>query len=182
RHMMETLRRLMDFHGPEAKGIVWEHNTHIGDARATSMRQAGMINIGQLAREEYGLNRVYLCGFGCYEGSVVAGEEWGAPHEVMPVPEAREGSIEHLLHRESTQSRYLLFNTEDIRALYDQSVQHRAIGVVYDPDRERYGNYVPTVMAERYDAFIFIDRTEALHPLHTHDAANKIPDTYPFGL
>ncbi|TCZ68269.1 erythromycin esterase family protein [Flaviaesturariibacter aridisoli] len=182
RHMMETLRRLMDFHGPEAKGIVWEHNTHIGDARATSMRQAGMINIGQLAREEYGLNRVYLCGFGCYEGSVVAGEEWGAPHEVMPVPEAREGSIEHWLHRESTQSRYLLFNTEDIRALYDQSVQHRAIGVVYDPDRERYGNYVPTVMAERYDAFIFIDRTEALHPLHTHDAANKIPDTYPFGL
>ncbi|RYY89962.1 MAG: erythromycin esterase family protein, partial [Chitinophagaceae bacterium] len=61
-------------------------------------------------------------------------------------------------------------------------IHHRAIGVVYDPDRERYGNYVPSVMASRYDAFIFIDRTTALHPLHTSDAANKIPETYPFGV
>ncbi|RYY88049.1 MAG: erythromycin esterase family protein, partial [Chitinophagaceae bacterium] len=161
RHMMETLQRLMNFHGNGAKGIVWEHNTHIGDARATSMRQAAMINVGQLAREAYGVNKVYLCGLGSYEGTVIAGEEWGAPHEVMPVPEAREGSIEHQLHRESTQTRYLLFNTEDIRSLYDSSIHHRAIGVVYDPDRERYGNYVPSVMASRYDAFIFIDRTTA---------------------
>ena len=182
RHMMETLRRLMSFHGREAKGIVWEHNTHIGDARATSMRQAGMINIGQLAREEYGVNRVYLCGFGSYQGTVIAGEEWGAPHEEMVVPEAREGSIEHRLHHESTRTRYLLFNGEDSRSLYDKSIHHRAIGVVYDPDRERYGNYVPSVMALRYDAFIYIDQTQALHPLNTQEAADKIPETYPFGL
>jgi erythromycin esterase len=181
-HMMETLRRLMDFHGKTAKGIVWEHNTHIGDARATSMRQAGMINIGQLAREEYGVNKVYLAGFGSYEGTVIAGEEWGAPMQTMVVPSAREGSIEYTLHRESRQNRYLLFNTEDIQRQYETSVHHRAIGVVYDPDRERYGNYVPTVMSSRYDAFIFIDRTQALHPLNTRESNVKIPETYPFGV
>ncbi|GAB4091577.1 erythromycin esterase family protein [Flaviaesturariibacter terrae] len=181
-HMMETLQRLLQFHGTSARGIVWEHNTHIGDARATSMRQAGMVNIGQLAREEWGVDKVYLCGFGCYDGSVIAGEEWGAPHEEMDVPEARDGSIEQLLHFESPHSRYLLFREEKPQSRYRQSVPHRAIGVVYDPSRERFGNYVPSVMAERYDAFLYIDRTQALHPMHGPGSAVKIPDTWPFGL
>jgi len=181
-HMMETLDRLMKFHGKGAKGIVWEHNTHIGDARATDMRRAGMVNIGQLAREQYGINQVYLVGFGSYQGSVIAGEEWGAPMEEMNVPEAREGSVEYLLHHESTQDRYLLFNSEDIRKQYDESIRHRAIGVVYDPDRERYGNYVPSVMASRYDAFVYLDQTSALHPLHLAPNTEKVPETYPFNF
>jgi erythromycin esterase len=179
-HMMETLDRLLKFHGEGSKGIAWEHNTHIGDARATDMKRAGMVNIGQLAREQYGVSQVYLVGFGSYQGTVIAGEAWGAPMRVMNVPEAREGSVEHVLHRESTKNRYLLFNTEDIRALYEDSIRHRAIGVVYNPDRERYGNYVPSVMANRYDAFIYLDQTSALHPLHLKPHSEKIPETYPF--
>ena len=181
-HMMETLDRLMNFHGAGAKGIVWEHNTHIGDARATNMHRSGMVNIGQLAREQYGINKVYLVGFGSYEGTVIAGEEWGALMEEMEVPKAREGSIEYILHRERPQDRYLLFNTGTGEKLYDEQVHHRAIGVVYNPDRERYGNYVPSVMARRYDAFMYLDRTSALHPLHMQPHAEKMPDTYPFGF
>jgi erythromycin esterase-like protein len=181
-HMMETLDRLLTFHGTGSKGIVWEHNTHIGDARATDMKRAGMVNIGQLAREQYGINQVYLAGFGSYRGSVIAGEVWGAPMKVMEVPEAREGSVEHQLHLESSQSRYLLFNTDDMREMYDSSIRHRAIGVVYNPHREKYGNYVPSVMANRYDAFIYLDETTALHPLHLKFHAEKIPDTYPFNF
>src|SRR5438270_10296668 len=109
RHMMETLDRLIQFHGKGAKAIVWEHNTHIGDARATSMKRAGMVNIGQLAREQYGINKVYLAGFATYQGSVIAGEEWGAPMQEMEVPPARVGSIEDVLHKESSQDRYLIF-------------------------------------------------------------------------
>jgi len=180
-HMMETLDRLLKFHGNNSKAIVWEHNTHIGDARATDMKRAGMINIGQLAREQYGINEVYLVGFGTYQGTVIAADAWGAPMQELKVPRAREGSIEYLLHMEHTGNRYLLFNTEDIQQKFESSIRHRAIGVVYDPARERYGNYVASKLSQRYDAFIFIDETKALHPLHMkpHDA--KMPDTYPFG-
>lgn len=182
KHMMETLSRLMTFHGAGAKGIVWEHNTHIGDARATDMKRGGMVNIGQLAREQYGDDAVYLLGFGSYEGTVIAGEEWGAPMKEMEVPEAREGSVEETLHNESKQNRYLLFNTEDIRKKYGESIRHRAIGVVYNPHREKYGNYVPSVMSRRYDGFVYLDKTTALHPLHLKTDKGKIPETYPFSF
>jgi erythromycin esterase-like protein len=182
RHMMETLHRLRVFHGEMAKAIVWEHNTHIGDARATDMKRGGMVNIGQLAREQYGINNVYLVGFGCYQGSVIAGEAWGALMEEMEVPGAREGSIEYQLHKENPRDHYLLFNTSDMQRKYDTSIRHRAIGVVYNPERERHGNYVPSVMSQRYDAFVFLDTTRALHPLHLKPNDVKVPETYPFGF
>ena len=72
-HMMETLDRLLKFHGKGAKGIVWEHNTHIGDARYTDMADAGEINVGQLVRERHKREGVVLVGFGSYRGSVIAG-------------------------------------------------------------------------------------------------------------
>ncbi len=182
RHMMETLDRLMQFHGMKVKAIVWEHNTHIGDARATDMKRAGMVNIGQLAREEYGINEVYLVGFGSYSGTVIAGNEWGAPMQEMEVPPAREGSIEYNLHREMGANAYLLFNTEEMQKKYRESIRHRAIGVVYNPAHERHGNYVPSEMSKRYDAFVFLDQTRALHPLHMKPHHEKMPDTYPFGV
>ena len=178
RHMMETLDRLMKFHGKKAKGIVWEHNTHIGDARATGMSKAGMVNIGELAREEYGENNVYLAGFASYHGSVIAGEEWGAPMEVMEVPEAQKGSIEYRLHQQSEKDRYILFNKE-IPEEYFEKIGHRAIGVVYDPAMEKYGNYVPSLLPQRYDALIYIDETKALHPLALHVDRRKVPETFP---
>jgi erythromycin esterase len=181
RHMMDTLDRLMRFHGTEAKGIVWEHNTHIGDARATDMADAGMVNIGQLARDHYGTENVYLTGFGSYSGAVIAGDDWGAPMREMEVPDAREGSIEALLHEEAAGDVFLLMNEEHDKR-YRSKIRHRAIGVVYHPEREKWGNYVPSVLSNRYDAFIFINRTSALHPLHLQPHDVKMPETYPFGL
>jgi erythromycin esterase-like protein len=181
RHMMETLNRLLTFHGPPSKGIVWEHNTHIGDARATDMVHTGMVNIGQLAREEYGDAQVYLTGFASYKGKVIAGEEWGAPMEEMEVPPAKEKSIEETLHREWGKNGYLLMS-EESDPRYLERIAHRAIGVVYDPEREWRGNYVPSVLTERYDAFIFLDETRAVHPLHFKPHDEKTPDTYPFGF
>jgi erythromycin esterase-like protein len=180
-HMTDTLKRLMEFHGDEAKGIVWEHNTHIGDARATGMSRAGLINIGQLAREEYGESNVYLAGFASFKGTVIAGKEWGARMKVFQMPEARNSSIEYILHVAGNENRYILFSeTED--ALYNKPVNHRAIGVVYDPSADKYANYVPSVLSERYNALIYLDKTTALHPLHLYDDPDKIPATYPFAI
>lgn len=182
RHMMETLDRLLTLHGPKSKAIVWEHNTHIGDARATDMARGGLVNTGQLARERYGKDQVRLVGFGSYTGSVIAGDSWGARMEKMPVPPAREGSWENLLHEQSATDRYFLskdlINSQRLR----RAIPHRAIGVVYHPERERYGNYVPSIIPERYDAFVFHDKTKALHPLHISGSEGKVPETYPWNV
>jgi len=146
------------------------------------MKRNGMVNIGQLAREAWGIENVYLVGFGSYKGSVIAGDAWGAPMEKLSVPEAKKDSVEARLHAESTQNRYLLFSDESTRQLFQKPIPHRAIGVVYNPEHERFGNYVPSTMAERYNAFIYIDETKALHPLHLRPDGHKMPETYPFGV
>ncbi|TLS36725.1 erythromycin esterase family protein [Pseudalkalibacillus caeni] len=162
-HMVEALNRLMDFHGKDAKAIVWEHNTHIGDARATDMKEEGMVNVGQLIRENEGQENVFAIGFGTHRGTVIAGSEWGAPMEKMMVPPAMSGSWEDLMHLAGEEDKMLLLGQNSTS--YKETVGHRAIGVVYNPDYERYGNYVPSVMASRYDAFIYHDQTNALNPL-----------------
>jgi len=184
RHMVATLDRLMRHHGDQAKAIVWEHNTHIGDARFTDMADDGTINVGQLVRESHGEEGVVLVGFGSYHGSVIAGEEWEAPMERMEVPAGRPGSWEEVLHRIGAEDRLLLLD----EARFDEDCLeergNRAIGVVYQPDYERYGNYVPTVLPLRYDAFLFLDETHALQPLHDVKPREKgeVPETYPTGV
>jgi len=180
RHMTETLERLMRHHGPDARGIVWEHNTHIGDARFTDMAGDGMVNIGQLVREAHADEGVFLIGFGSYQGSVIAGMEWEAPMERMRVPPAREGSWEEVLHDLDAEDKLLLFEDDHASPALLRERGHRAIGVVYHPEYEQYGNYVPTVLPRRYDAFLYLDETEALHPLHMpvrHEGEG--PETYP---
>lgn len=179
-HMMETLNRLYEFYGPDAKAIIWEHNTHIGDARFTDMEKAGMINTGQLAREQRGDKDVVLVGFGSYIGAVIAGKYWGAEMEKMHVPAARDKSIEKVLHDESTENRLLIFDRHNEKERFGKVMPHRAIGVVYNPEQEKYGNYVPSTVNARYDAFIYIDRTMALHPLHIKPSGQQVPETYPF--
>jgi erythromycin esterase-like protein len=184
RHMVETLERLVRHHRPGAKAIVWEHNTHIGDARFTDMADDGMVNVGQLVRERHGGEGVVLAGFGSYQGSVIAGSVWEAPMERMDVPPARPDSWEDVLHRTGTSDRLLLL--DGLRD-HDGSLAergHRAIGVVYHPEYERFGNYVPTVLPRRYDAFLFLDETQALHPLHEVQAheGSEVPETYPSGV
>lgn len=167
-HMADTVDRLTAHLGPSAKGVVWAHNTHVGDARATSMRQAGLLNLGQLLRERHGEDDVLLVGMASYAGEVVAAQQWGAPEERMPVPPAHEGSHEGLLHRALAEPAMLDFGETRDDAWLTHLTGHRAIGVVYDPRREE-GNYVPTVMGRRYDALIWLEETQALRPLH-HEA------------
>jgi erythromycin esterase-like protein len=183
RHMVQTLERLVRHHGPGTKAIVWEHNTHIGDARFTDMADDDMVNVGQLVRERQGDGGVVLVGLGAHRGSVIAGREWAAPIERLTVPPGRAGSWEDVLHRVGPDNKLLLLaGADQTRELLLQS-GHRAIGVVYHPEYEQYGNYVPTVLPRRYDAFLYFDETEALHPLHVPVRADaEVPETYPAGV
>jgi len=183
RHMADTLDRLLQFHGHESKVIVWAHNTHIGDASATDMINEGMFNIGELARTQYGNNEVLLVGFGSYKGTVLAGKSWGAPMQKMSVPEARSGSWEYLLRKAGEENKLLImdeFMRNDV--MMENHIGHRAIGVVYNDRYEQYGNYVPSILPLRYDAFIYLDETHSLYPLHVHPDGKQMPETFPFGV
>jgi erythromycin esterase len=185
RHMVETLNRLVHHFGPTTKAIVWEHNTHIGDARFTDMSTAGMVNVGQLVREAHDEEGVVLVGFGTHRGTVIAAEEWGAPMERLRVPAARTGSFEDAMFEAGVGDALLLFDGSDSGGVVglDEPIGHRAIGVVYDPDRERWGNYVTTIVPGRYDAFLYIDETRAVDPLHMPVKVDgEVPETYPSGI
>ncbi|MEV4493004.1 erythromycin esterase family protein [Micromonospora coxensis] len=180
-HMADTLDRLLEHYGPGARGIVWAHNTHVGDARATDMADDGMVNIGQLARERLGPDEVVLVGFGSYRGTVIAAPRWGSPAEAMVVPPAREGSLERRLHELMPERAVLVLGGPDQPEWATGPLDHRAIGVVYDPSFESWGNYVPTRLADRYDAFIWCDETTALHPLPALTELGEM-ETYPAGV
>jgi erythromycin esterase len=182
-HMVETLERLMAHHGPGAKALVWEHNTHIGDARATDMVRTGMLNVGQIVRERWDREGVVLVGFGSHHGSVIAATQWDAPMERMPVPIAREGSWEDILHLASASNQLLILTGSVVPHTLHESRGHRAIGVVYDPAYEAFGNYVPSVLPRRYDAFLYLDVTRAVHPLHLAPREEaEPPETFPSGV
>ena len=183
RHMTETLERLMRHHGPHAKAIVWEHNTHIGDARYTDMADADMVNVGQLVREGHAVEDVVLVGFGSHRGEVIAADEWDAPMRRLEVPAARPGSWEDVLHQAGAGDRLLIFPAAERSPALLQPRGHRAIGVVYHPAYEEYSNYVPTVLPRRYDAFLYLDETHALHPLHLPVREDgEVPETFPSGV
>jgi erythromycin esterase len=185
-----------------SKSIVWAHNTHVGDARQTDMAAAKMINLGQLVREHASEQNVIIVGFGTYKGTVIAAKEWGEKMERMNVPPAVEGSWDNLIHKRTNGTNSILLfrgesdqrnNAEELIALHskesikDDNIKRkkgqRAIGVVYHPEYEKYGNYVPTTLAKRYDAFLYIDETHALSPLHMPEIHEKeLPETFPTGL
>jgi erythromycin esterase len=184
RHMAETLERLLSHHGRGAKAIVWEHNTHIGDARYTDMADDGMVNVGHLAREKYGEYDTVLVGFGTNRGTVIAGDAWDAPWQEMRVPPAREDTWEDVLHRAIASDGLMVFPT-DVSVEMSSWRGHRAIGVVYRPQYERYGNYVPTILPRRYDAFMYVDQTTGVRPLFRPTDAEmteEAPETFPTGV
>lgn len=182
KHMTNTLDRLMDFHGPKAKTIVWAHNTHIGDARATDMANSGMTNIGEMITKKHKADNVIKIGFGSYSGEVIAGSEWGAAMKKTSVPKGIQYSWEYLLHKAGHNNKLLLMDSFKNSSLSARLIDHRAIGVVYNPEHELYGNYVPSNLIGRYDAFIYIDKTSALHPLHIKPDGHQVPETYPWGV
>lgn len=163
-HMTETISMLLNQYQPGAKIIVWEHNTHVGDARATEMAGAGMVNVGQLVRERYGSENTYIVGFGTYRGKVIAAPRWGVPLQSMNVPKAIRNSWEWLLHHTEPDDKIILLKYLEDLEFFKKPIGHRAIGVVYNPNFDE-GNYVPSVLPERYNAFIFIDETTALVPI-----------------
>jgi erythromycin esterase-like protein len=181
-HMVETLERLMKLHGPGAKAIVWEHNTHVGDARFTDMINRGEYNVGQIVREGHPKDDVVLVGFSTHRGTVVAGQEWDAPMERMIVPPARPGSVEDALHQVSGRDLLVIFGEPSAHPALLEPRGHRAIGVVYHPRFERFGNYVPTILPCRYDALLHIEETHALAPLHAERPDTRFPETYPTGM
>lgn len=181
-HMMHPLDDLLAHHGPDSKAIVWAHNTHIGDARATSMARGGMFNLGQLAREHYGEDQVALVGFGTYQGSVIAARSWGAPMQSMPVPPAPNDSWEHAFHLASSRNQLLICDQVSSNSAVQSPRGHRAIGVVYQPATDAFQNYVLTVLPQRYDAFLYFDQTTALRPLHIPTDLHEVPETYPWGV
>ncbi|XRQ14188.1 erythromycin esterase family protein [Actinomadura welshii] len=189
-HMADTLDRLMDFHGSGAlpgKAVVWAHNTHVGDARATDMADAGMVNLGQLARERHsrdgrGRDEVVLIGFAGGPGEVVAAPRWGGPMEIMSVPPPVQGSLEAVLaESELHRGMFIVPPERDKPHFLTDTLGHRAIGVVYDPDRDRR-QYVPTRLADRYDALCWFRSTSALEPLHLEAARRGELETLPSGV
>jgi protein-L-isoaspartate(D-aspartate) O-methyltransferase len=182
-HMFETLQSLLDFHGPQSKAIVWAHNSHVGDARATEMSHRGEHNIGQLCRVDFGLG-AYLIGFGTHTGSVAAASDWDGPMEIKPVRASMAGSYERLCHESNVASFILpLPNpaSADLVAGLSQPRLERAIGVIYRPETELQSHYFQAVLTRQFDEYIWLDQTRAVTPLET-ETTEGLPDTYPFGL
>ena len=192
-HMADTLGRLLEFHGggtgmgetsglAMGKGVVWAHNTHVGDARGTDMTDAGMVSLGQLARERHGRDEVALVGFAGGHGEVVAAPRWGAPMEVMQVPPPVPGSLEEVLGEpELHRGMFVVPPEQDKPPFLTGTLGHRAIGVVYDADRDAR-QYVPTRLAERYDALCWFRTTSALEPLHLEAAPTGELEALPTGV
>lgn len=185
-HMQETLEQLLQFHGPDAKAIVWAHNTHIGDYHATNMGENGYVTLGGLARERFGIENVFLLGFGTYQGEVTASGAWGGEEKQMNLPKAHVGTYEDYFHQAAKNMNantfLTMFNKLDKHSSLHRKLGHRAVGVVYDPDHESRGNYVPTEMAKRYDGLIFVDKTTALKSLNSTHTLEEFPETWPQGL
>ena len=163
-HMHGTVNDLLKFYGEDSKGIVWAHNTHIGDASYSSMRNTGEKNIGQLTREQLGEDKVFLIGFTTFQGKVIAGSSWGAPMQEMTIPAAVPNSIEHKLNKIAEEEFYLIFDKDDRKDKYSKVMGNRAVGVVYNPQGDKR-QFVPTIIPMRYDALFFFKKTTALRVL-----------------
>jgi len=182
-HMFETLKTLLNFHGPESKAIVWAHNSHVGDSSATEMAARGEYNIGHLCRQEFG-NAAYSIGFGTDHGTVAAASDWDGPMEVKVVRPSIPESYERLCH-EASAPRFLLhlrnpILTELAEGLLKPRLE-RAIGVLYRPETELQSHYFQALLSHQFDEYIWFDETSAVKPLKT-EALEGLPDTYPFGL
>ncbi len=193
-HMAATLwavERHLSRPGRPARLVVWAHNSHLGDARATEMGQArGEHNLGQLARERQG-DAAFLVGFTTQGGSVTAASDWDARAEHLRVNPARPDSIEGLLHDTGRGNLLLPLRDEPMLArVLDAPLLERAIGVIYRPATERRSHYFHAQVARQFDAIVHIDRTRAVMPLEadapwTDGRAAHAPEaaeTYPQGL
>jgi erythromycin esterase-like protein/predicted phosphoribosyltransferase len=186
-HMVETLDAVTQHlgrHGERAKIVVWAHNSHLGDARATEMGRRGELNVGQLVREKYGRDAV-LIGFTTHHGTVTAASDWGAPAERKRVRPALPDSYEAMFHH-AQPTRFLLTWREGDGLAQDlrNSRLERAIGVIYRPETERMSHYFEARLADQFDAVLHFDETRAVEPLEYTAGweAGEVPETFPFAV
>ncbi|MRX10238.1 erythromycin esterase family protein [Pseudoduganella sp. FT25W] len=194
-HMADTLEALR-MHlsvrkGGPARLVVWAHNSHLGDARATEMGRRGQLNLGQLMRQRCGADAVYLLGFSTHDGTVTAASRWDGAAELKRVRPSLPGSVEALLHQLSAVepqrlARFMLPLRErpEVVAALPKSLLERAIGVIYRPETERLSHYFEADVARQFDAVIHVDHSSAVRPLESspHWVLDEFPETYPSGL
>jgi erythromycin esterase-like protein len=189
-HMAETLDALIPHlrsdNGPNGgRIVVWAHNSHLGDARATEMGAQGELNLGQLVRQRYG-DDVLSIGFSTYTGTVTAAHDWDEPAQRRIVRPGLPGSWEELLHE--TGEGDFLFDIPKSGVLADELRQprlQRAIGVIYRPETERFSHYFEVRLPDQFDALIHLDVTTALRPLDLDqgwETADELPETFPFAV
>lgn len=186
-HMVETLVELdrhLTIKGRPPKIIVWEHNSHLGDARATAMSRRGEWNVGQLVRQHF-TDEVVLVGFTTYHGTVTASSDWGGQAERKCVRPALQGSFEALFHEVGLKRFLLLLREESqLKAALRQPLLERAIGVIYRPETERLSHYFHARLSDQFDAVIHFDETRAVEPLERTSMweAGEAPETFPSGI
>ncbi len=184
RHMAETIDALVaHLNGSrQPKAIIWAHNSHLGDARATEMSQHGELNVGQLIRERFG-DEAVLIGFSTHHGTVTAASDWGARAERKNVRPALPGSYEELFHHTGLPRFWIDLRSvgDKIGVLYGPRLE-RAIGVIYRPETERLSHYFHARLPKQFDAIIYIDETSAVEPLERTSIwdEGELPETYPF--
>jgi len=187
RHIAGTLDALIMHLGQNdsrARIAVWEHNSHLGDARATDMRQRSELNVGQLTREKHGHDAV-LIGFTTHHGIVTAASDWGAPAERKRVRPALAGSYEALFHATERVRFLLTWRDNDMLAVGLREPRlERAIGVIYRPETERQSHYFRARLPDQFDAVLHYDETRAVKPLEvtTEWEAGEVPETFPFAV
>ncbi|MDX1647238.1 MAG: protein-L-isoaspartate O-methyltransferase, partial [Longimicrobiales bacterium] len=182
-HMFDVLTAALEHRGPDAKAVVWAHNSHVRDARATEMGRRGELNIGQLARESFGV-AAFNIGFGTHRGTVAAASNWDEPVQRMKVRPSHPDSYERLCH-DTDRSGFLLPLRHpaipEVREGLLAPHLERAIGVIYRPESELVSHYFQAALPAQFDEYVWIDETTALEPLATRELAG-VPDTYPFAL
>jgi protein-L-isoaspartate(D-aspartate) O-methyltransferase len=182
-HMFDTLESLLAFRGAESKLVVWEHNSHVGDARATEMGARGQQTVGSLCRERFG-ETMFSAGFGTNTGTVAAASGWEEPMQIMQIRPAVAESYEGLFHESGVPAGLLHLRyprREATREELSVARLERAIGVVYRPDHELDSHYFQAVLPKQFDEYIWFDRTSAVQALST-EAREGAPDTFPFGV
>jgi erythromycin esterase-like protein len=184
-HMMETLDALVTWtrrRSGSARAVVWAHNSHLGDARATQMGEWGELNLGQLARQRHG-GDVYIVGFTTHTGTVTAAQDWDAPAERRQVRPSLRGSYERLFHEHELPAFLVLLQGEPVRSVLSAPRLERAIGVVYKPETERASHYFRARLSGQFDAVIHVDATTALNPLERWSREDAdLPETFPTGV
>ena len=167
RHMFDTLKRVLEQRGAQAKAVVWAHNSHIGDASATMMGWSGEFNIGELARGHFGRDAA-LIGFGTDRGTVACASDWDAPMEVKQVRPSRHDSWEHVFRRAGRPASLTDWRSparQELRVALADPRLERAIGVIYRPETERQSHYFEAILADQFDALVWFEETRAVTAL-----------------